>query len=235
MTTTGELYRLQETDSTRLRVHQRMLEIQTLLVESDELKAARQALEETQTALTSWQTQQRDAELESQSLKSKIEENDRRLMSGTVRNPKELESLQSNGESLRRHRATVEERGMDALLHVEELTARHAEHEAAFNALRAAWIAEQQALINEGKKLQRQFAQLKEQRSNQAASIDRADLRDYEGLRKRKAGIAVARISEDSCGACFVRLPTGVISAARSNTRPPFTTCPSCGRILHTG
>ncbi len=227
MTTIGELNRLQETDSNRQKVRQRLLEIQSLLAESDELKSAREALETTQKALTDWQAKQLDAELESQSLKAKIEENDRRLMSGTIHNPKELESLQSNGESLRRHRATVDERAVEAMLHVEELTATQQTHQTAFNTLRANWAAEQQALIREGKKLQRLYAQLKEKRNSQATALDRASLSQYETLRKRKAGIAVARISDDSCGACFVRLPTGIISAARSNTCPPFTTRPS--------
>jgi hypothetical protein len=224
---------LQEIDANRLKARQRLLEIQAALTESDTLKAAREALETTQASLKGWQAKQRDAELESQSLKAKIEENDRRLMRST--NPKEVESLQSNGESLRRHRATVEERGVEALLHVEELTAEQATRQETFSTLRAAWIADQQALISEGKKLQRKFAQMKEQRVAQAGSVDRADLAQYEKLRKRKAGVAVARISDDSCGACFVRLPTGIISSARTNNRPPFTACPSCGRILYAG
>ncbi len=236
MATVGELYQLQEIDNIRQSQKRRLLEIQASLAETDEIGQARQVVEETQASLHKWQASLKDAELESQGLKAKIEENDRRLMSGATRNPKELEALQSNGDSLRRHRATVDERAVEALLYVEELTARTQEQEAAYNQLRSVWAGEQRSLINEGKRLQQQYAQSKVQRDAQAARLDRVSFTDYETLRKRKAGVAVARITNDSsCGACFVRLPTGLISSARSHSSPPFTTCPSCGRILYAG
>ena len=238
MATVGELYQLQEIDNNRQDTKRRLLEIQALLTETAEVAQARQALEESQAALHSWQARQKDAELESRSLKDKIAENDRRLMSGTIRNPKELEAMQANGESMRRHRAAVDERGMEALLYVEELTAQVKQQEATFNQVRSVWAGEQRSLIAEGQRLQKQYAQLKAQRDAQAARLDRAALVEYETLRRRKGGVAVSRINVDTCGACFVRLPTGIIGSARNSTHTagvPRTFCASCGRILYAG
>lgn len=236
--TVGELFQLQEIDTIRQAAKRRLLEIQSLLTETAEISQARQALEESQADLRTWQAGQKDAELESLSSKAKIEENDRRLMGGAIHNPKELEALQSNGESLRRHRAVVDERAVEALLHVEELTGQVQEREAAFNHLRSAWAREQQALINEGKRLQQQYAQTKTQRDAHVTRVDKTSLAAYEALRKRKTGVAVARIVGDSCGACFVRLPTGIIGSTRNSTHTAGTSptlCPSCGRILYAG
>ncbi len=236
--TVGELYQLQEIDNSSQSTKRRLLEIQALLTETAEVAQARQAMEASLASLQSWQAQQKDAELESQSLKGKIEENDRRLMSGTIRQPKELEAMQANGDSMRRHRAVVDERAMEALLHVEESTTQAKKDEATFNQVRSQWAGEQRTLITEGKGLQKAYAQLKAQRAAQAARLDRPSLVEYETLRKRKGGVAVARINDDTCGACFVRLPTGIIGSARSSVHTagaPRTLCASCGRILYAG
>ena len=81
----------------------------------------RQKVAAAETNLQQWQAQQRDNELESQTLAARMEETDALLMGGEVSNPKELESLQASLESLRRQRTKADDASVEAMLKIEEL------------------------------------------------------------------------------------------------------------------
>jgi len=57
-------------------------------------------------------------------------------------------------------------------------------------------------------------------------------LQQYEDMRERKAGVAVASIENEVCSACNVKIPSGVLSTLRSQSER-LVTCTSCGRILY--
>ena len=233
MATSAELYELQKIDTMWLQVRRRLVQIQEQLGESEELTAARGVVAETEAQLHQWHGQQKDADLEFQSLKKRIVDTDTRLMSGKVTNPKELESLQASLESLRRHSSDVEDRGVEALLEVEALTEQLATNQATLSEIEANWTAAQSDLLDEEKKMKRNYVILKKRREAAAQAMDADSLTDYERLRKRKGGVAVATIAGENCGACGVKLPTGVISAARA--QQGLAVCTSCGRILYSG
>ena len=229
----ARLYELQKTDTTWEKVRRRLIKVRGQLVESEDLKARRQQLAEIQSEQQHWQALQRNSELEAQSLAQRIKATDERLMSGQVRNPKELESLQASLDALRRQRDSVENQGVEALLKMEELTAAVEAARAALADSDNKWKANQAELIGEETKLKKLFVQCKRQRETLAASLG-ADLPRYEDLRQRKGGVAVAALEGTMCAACHVQVPTGVASSARHENGAPVL-CPSCGRILYAG
>lgn len=233
MSITQTLYQLQEIDSTWEKVRRRLLQLQGLAEGSSELKSARDKVEATQETLQTWQRTQKDAELESRSLGEKIRESEQRLMSGQVRNPKELELLQSSIESMQRHKSSVEDRGVEALLNLEELNNTLSQQTDQLSLLESEWQSKQQSIEAELHQRKREFVYLKRLREQATEKLSASDLEQYEHLRKRKAGIAVAKIEKDSCGACHIQVPTGVIGDARRDGS--LTYCPGCGRILHAG
>jgi predicted nucleic acid-binding Zn-ribbon protein len=230
---TADLYQLQQIDRMWEKVRRRLIQIRQACGESDEVSAARGAVAEAEKTLHDWQGQETDAELESQALKKRITDGERRLMSGKVKNPKELEALQASVASLRRQRADVDDKAFEALNKVDEWQAIVVERQATLTRLETAWSDKQQALDADEQKMKRNYAILKKQRETLAATLDAGALQSYERLRKRKGGVAVAKINNGNCGACNVRLPTGVISLARQDDRQ--VTCPSCGRTLYSG
>src|SRR4051812_26225209 len=112
----AKLYELQKVDLTWERVRRRLSQIKTMLVESDELRTLRQQVAAIETELHEWNAQQTNAELESQSLVSRIVTTEARLMGGQVHNPKELAALESNLAALQRQRSAVDNQGVEALL-----------------------------------------------------------------------------------------------------------------------
>ncbi len=230
----AKMYELQKVDLTWEKVRRRLGQIKLLLVESDELLAQRQRAAASEVEMHEWHAQQTNAELESQSLAERIVTNEQRLMGGEVRNPKELEALQSNLEALQRQRSLVEGQGLEALLKVEEFTTRLAQEQLILQQLEVKWSAGQKGLFEEETKLKRAYMQLKKQREVSAASLSEDFLKRYEYLRQRKGGVAVAPIQQTTCGACHVQVPTGIASTAR-NPEGSLAICPSCGRILFAG
>ena len=228
----AKMYELQKVDLTWEKVRRRLSQIKLMLVESDELRALRQQVAATEADLHRWHAQQTNAELESESLVGRIAASEQRLMGGQVRNPKELEALQANIDGLQRQRSLVDGQGVEALLHVEELTTRFAQEQATLQKSIEKWSAGQSELIEEETKLKRAHAQLKRQRESSATALGEEMLKRYETLRQRKAGVAVALIQQSMCAACHVQVPTGIASSARNPDANPAL-CPSCGRILY--
>ena len=228
----AKLYELQKIDGTTQKVRRRLAQLKTLLVESDDLKRARTQTETLQAEQQEWHSKQKNAELETQSLTDRIKEGEQRLMSGQVRNPKELESLQSSIEALQRQRGIVENTSVEALLKNEELSGQVDTATVQLQRVQQVWSASQSELTEEENKLKRGYLQLKKQRDTLTESLDKALLQQYEYLRERKAGVAVATIENENCSACHVRVPSGVLSTLRSQS-DKMVSCTSCGRILY--
>ena len=101
MNDAAKMYELQKIDVLLAKVTRRLQQLQQLLGETDELRAARQQAAQTESALHDIRGKQKSAELEGRTLAERIQSTEARLMSGSVRNPKELETLQQSLEALR--------------------------------------------------------------------------------------------------------------------------------------
>ena len=230
----AKLFELQKLDVNLEKARRKLLQLQQALGESAEVKQARQAVASTEAELHRWHAAQKNAELEAQTLAGQIAAKDKELMSGRVSHPKELESLQANIEALRRQRAAVEDSGVEAMTQVEALSRQLAGEQQTLQQLEAQWKDGQADLLQEDAKYKRIYTQLKQQRETGAKALPPADLKYYEDLRKRKAGVAVAPLQNGQCGVCHIQVPTGVASAVRSR-KGEAVLCPSCGRVLFTG
>lgn len=227
-----KLYELQKIDTMSLKVRRRLTQLQALLVESDEVKAVRGKVSDLTAQHHEWHAKQKAAELELQSISSRIEEANQLLMGGQVRNPKELEALQASIDALQRQRSSVETASVEALYKAEELASQLSDTGAKKTVVEESWQRNQSQVIEEDTKLKRAFMQLKKQREQTAAAISATLLQQYEQMRQRKGGIAVATVENETCSACHVQLPTGILSTLRS-PHVNQVICPTCGRILY--
>ena len=227
----AKLFELQKLDVNLEKARRKLAQLEQALGESEELGAARQNVAATETELHRWNAAQKNAELESQSLAQQIAAKDKELMSGRVSQPKELEALQANVEALRRQQSSIEDSGVEAMTHVEALSQQLAGARQSLQGIEVQWQDSQATLLQEDAKYKRIYAQLKQQREAGAKALPPADLRYYDDLRKRKAGVAVAPLQNGQCGVCHILVPTGVVSAVRSRHNEAIV-CPSCGRVL---
>ncbi len=227
----ANLYELQKIDVTSLKVRRRLLQLKDQLTESNELKTAQAQVETLEADHKKWQSQQKMAETEAETLAAKIVESNDALMGGKIHNPKELEALQASIESLQRQRETMETTSVDALMKLEELAAQMAAAHTKLASIQKNWHSDQAQLSEEDTKLKRVYVALKRQREQVSEGVNKALVQRYEQMRQRKGGVAIATVENDTCSACHVQLPTGVLSTVRNQSESQLL-CPTCGRLL---
>jgi predicted nucleic acid-binding Zn-ribbon protein len=229
MTEEAEFYRLQCLDSEGDKKRRRLAEVEAALGDSKEVDRAQRAVEEAQSRAQKWEVRQRDQELEIQGLADKTSREERRLYSGTVKNPKELQDLQAEIASLNRRRQQLEEELLETMIELEEAETALAQAQEALETARASWTADQADLVSEQTSLKQRLAEIEQAREAVLPNIDDGHLAVYESLRPRKGGVAVVQVKGGACGGCGVGLPPSLEWQLREGH---LTTCGNCERIL---
>ncbi len=228
---TLQLYQLQSIDSEIDKTNQELAGIAAKLGESEALKRAKNAVEIADKDLRKAQTAMKDLDLEVKSLTDKINNQEKKLYSGMVLNAKEAANLQDEVASLKRWHGQREESLLEAMLSVEEAEETLDQAQTALSELQAAWAAEQEQLKQTQNTLEAKRAELTERRPAVANSVDSGDLSNYEKLRSKKAGRAVAVVKDGVCQGCGMTPSNNKLQRARAGLE--LTYCGACGRILH--
>ena len=231
MSRTQRLYELQQVDIEAESTSRRLREIAASLGESTELKRARKMVTDAEASLATSRAEMQDLDLEVSGLSQKIQANEKRLYSGRVTNPKELANLQEELASLKRWREKKEEDLLEAMVATEEAEAALSDAQAILAQVSDSWRAEQGDLAEEQIDLQAHLEDLGQQRTELVSDIEQEDVVTYEGLRKRKAGRAVAAVSGGVCEGCRMNPPSSQVQHAGSGEDLVY--CNNCGRILH--
>jgi predicted nucleic acid-binding Zn-ribbon protein len=218
------LYRLQQVDTRLGQIESRLQAIQFTLENDAELKAARQRLEQSEHVL-------KQAENNSQDQRIKLEYAEASLYGGRIHNPKELQDLQNDVASLKRHLRELEDIQLEAMLSIESVREALQEAQADYHVTQGRNISQNAALHTEQDSLQKERDRFKAQRLAVVGSIDAAALSLYDDLRQRYRGVAVATVSESSCEACGSSLTPGFAQSVRISNQ--IVHCPMCGRILY--
>ena len=225
------LYRLQQVDSQIDGIQARQQTIRETLQNDLKLQAATQAFSAAEISHkeTSRTLKQTETEVEKQRIK--IEQTESSLYGGRVQNPKELQDLQKDVASLKKHLETLEERELEAMVLVET----------AENELQTAKTELDQTQVNlndqyrdlskENETLDKELERLEHERNAILSDLISSAVSTYEQIRKQRRGIAVTTISDSACTACGTTLTLSLQQSARSATQ--LFTCPTCGRILY--
>ncbi|MCE7858902.1 MAG: hypothetical protein DYG86_03835 [Chloroflexi bacterium CFX2] len=224
------LYRLGEVDKHIDRVRTRLDNIQKTLDDDAEMKSARQLYENANGDYLQAQHGLKNAEIDVDNLRIKIEQAEASLYSGSIKNPKELQDLQKDVASLKKHLATLEERQLESMLLSETATTNLEKAKNDLDLVQARLGNDHKKLIEEQTDLIRQMESLGQEREAALAPIESPLLTVYEDLRKQKRGVAVAEVDDGACAACGTTINAALQQTARSQKQ--LAHCPSCGRIL---
>ncbi len=225
-----QLYQLQEVDLELDKQRRRLDELASQLGETPELAAARANLAGIHTRQASERARQKDLELETQSLETKLAAAEERMYSGRVTNPKELADLQNESHALRRWRDALDDKSLQVMTELEQSQAALNQAQAALSTIETAWTAHQQRLRQECAELKARLGKLAQARTERAQAIPAQDMARYESLRRSKGGVAIAMIEDGFCGVCGVELSDRVLTQAAQNEAWVF--CGNCDRLL---
>ena len=165
-------------------------------------------------------------------IEAKIAEVDRQLYGGSVSAPRELQALQDEIAALRRRADDLETELLEILTDREPVDDTIAALEA-----EAATLADQRAdasarLAAAQAAVDVEIAAEGDARRAAADSVPAERLAEYESLRSRLGGIAIARLVGTSCGACHLSLSAVDIDRIRKMSVDEPATCEECGRML---
>lgn len=166
------------------------------------------------------------------SVEARIAEVDRRLYSGSVTIPRELQAMQADRELLNQRRGLVEDEVLAAMGEREpldgEVMALEAERrrlDGEGSRLRAA-IAEAQVAIDA------ELAAEETRRAESASGLPADIVTLYERLRAKHGGVGAAPLAGGRCNGCYLTLPATEVDRIKHAAPDELVTCDQCGRIL---
>jgi predicted nucleic acid-binding Zn-ribbon protein len=233
MSRVSSLFRLQEIDTTLENSRTRIQEIEEILENDAAVLESKQALSQAEETLAEARTVRNQAEHAVENQREKIKQTEDKLYSGTVTNPKELEELQMESESLKRYLETLEDRLLESMLHYEEVEAGHDSRQAEYELVSAERSMEHKNLQQEMEALKATIEKLSEERQAAEANVGEDDLRRYEKARQKTVGAVVVRVQDGSCTACGLTVARSVLQVVSQGNE--LVTCDQCSRILYAG
>jgi predicted nucleic acid-binding Zn-ribbon protein len=224
------LYRLQQVDSQIDQIQARLKAIQQVLENDAELRLARDSSAAAGTRQHEAERLLKLSESEVEKQRIKIEQTEASLYGGRVHNPKELQDLQKDAASLKRHLETLEERQLEAMVAVESAEKDLQTAQTGLERVQSQIKEQNRDLTVEGESLRRDLERLSSERQAVVRDIATQALSDYEQLRRQKRGIAITTVADNACEACGTTLTASQQQSARSTSQ--LFHCPTCGRIL---
>jgi hypothetical protein len=228
MSVSKQLYQLQEIDLELEANEQALSQIASQLGESQAVVRAQTKLASENQRLQELKRQQQSLEWEIDDLTNKLAVAQKKLYGGSIKNPKELASLQHEVEGFKSTRGHLEDKALEVMEQVELTASSIATLNTAIKSLTAEWQSQQQQLSNNMEELKATQSDLKRKRQALSAGIDPETIEFYNTL-KRRRGTTVARVEQGICHGCRISLSTGELQQVRGGR---LVQCSNCGRIL---
>ncbi len=215
-----------ETRNRTLRHIERQLSDNKALVE------AQAEVVKKQENLAELKKKQQTAEWETEDLQAKVAPLQEKLYIGSVKNPKELLSIQQQVELIKTQIRSKEDEILEIMTQVEALQEEIALKTIEVEKLEEEWQKKQEQLVAERAELEAAISRAEQKRDELATTIESTYLELYEVLRAKKQGQAVARIEQGRCQGCRITLPMSELQRARMGE---LVQCSSCHRVLYLG
>jgi len=225
------LHRLQQVDRQIDHARLQLEKIRQTLENDTELRESLNYLETNQADHHRANHALKNTEAEVEAQRIKIEQAESSLYGGKVQNPKELQDLQKDIASLKKHLVTLEERELEAMIKAEDVENILQTAKTKLELIQARLGNEHKKLIEDQSALGIILEQLAEEREASLAPIESNLLQIYENLRQQKRGVAITEVSDNSCASCGATITNSLQQNARSQKQ--LAHCPSCGRILY--
>lgn len=197
------------------------------------LAQAQAALDAGQEALRQLEATYRRKELELQSADAERQEKAKRAYGGTVGDAKELAALERKIAELKRRGGALEDELLTLMDQIETARENVAKREALVAKLTS--LAKQLAAdyAETRSRFEAEMASLLQRREAVTPEVEAGALREYEAMRAKLGGVAVAAIEGDLCTSCRNIVPSAMISRVKAGRE--LVKCQNCRRILCMG
>lgn len=227
------LFRLQAIDTQIDQIAASLAEINRLLANDELVLQASKLVDEIEKTLHQRRQNLKQSEYAVHEQQMKIGQSEAALYAGRIYNPKELQDLQKEIASLKKHLAVLEDQQLESMLAVEEAETQEQSAQKELLQARAALAEKSAGWLGQKDLLTRTMERLQAERSAALSLVTPDGLQTYENMRKRKSGVAVTTIKDGSCSVCGATIRPSELQAARAAQNMVY--CATCGRILYSG
>ncbi len=227
------LYRLQQVEEALQRGRNRLHEIDRILAEDERVARAEKQFEQARDEFVRAKSQTGEAEQAVSAQRNKIKDTEQSLYGGGVTNPKELQDLQLESESLKRYLTTLEDRLLEAMMELEVAEETYEVAKRNLEQVRTEVAANHEDLTEERAALERDMERLEIEREAALANVQEEDVATYETIKERVGGFPIAVAKDGTCGVCGMTIPGSKAQRVRGGDE--IIRCESCGRILYPG
>ena len=232
------LLALQQVDTAIRRLEHRranLPEQQALDENADTLKRVALEYATNKDELERQEVAQRRYESEISNVDARRKSEEGRMYSGMITSDRELEALRNEISSLRGRKNDLEDSLLETMERVEELTSlvttleeRHDELTRQVDQLTA-------ARDEAAKDIDAELAQQRAERSSAAAGLSAPLIAQYDRIRARSGGLAVAELKGSTCLGCNLDLTVIELQEVREDAVRGLPSCPQCDRLLVLG
>ena len=190
-------------------------EIRELTAQRDELAREEQKLDD-----------------EAKSLREKAKAVDKKMYSGEISSPKELQSMQADIDQMLRRSETLETTELELMEQREPIDASLVELDARRVALLADSADVRAVLAAAEQEIAAEAAVERAARDAIAIELDAALLADYERVRAHNGGAGAARLVGSTCQGCHLTIPATEVALIKKSPDGTISHCDNCGAIL---
>jgi predicted nucleic acid-binding Zn-ribbon protein len=227
------LYQLQKLDSQLDLIGNRLSEIHLILSGDKSIQLAEAEIAIKEKVLGDLRNNLQSVEKSIIEKRLKIEQSESSLYGGGIKNPKELQDLQNEIESIKSIIHTLEDTQLSLMFDVEIALKELVNSKESMDRIRNQVFTSHSQLTAEINRLEQDAAKLKQERTAVMEQIPLEVHNLYKNLREKKKGIAVSLVEDQCCSACGATLTPAECQSAKSPNG--FTHCTSCGRLLYAG
>jgi hypothetical protein len=224
------LVRLQKVDKVLFDLQAERDQIPQRLAELDQKEERlNHALAEAEAALEELTQRRKEVEEEADKVRARLRRAENRLMNASSQ--REYRAANAEIEEAKDALKGLDDMLVDLMERQEaqqaQLTAAQQQQEA--NASEAA--AERKALEGRAKAADKEIAKLEKDRVGLCEGVDRELMDQYDFIRERRQGVALAPVSQGTCLACHMQLPPQQFNELQRLDK--VMSCPSCRRIIY--
>ena len=233
MTNAKQLYALQELDLALDQIESKKTGAEAELDSGIAVAQLESSLQAETEQLREVQGTLRIQRLEAENHRERSAQLDSQLYGGALTNPRDLKSLEQEASHARDLVEEWDAQLLELSVNEEESQARCQALEKQLADIRAAWELRSAELKENLGRLNADRESIGGKRNNLAATLESSSLQRYEGLRRAKGGVAVAKVERGLCQGCRMALPTQQQQRVRNGRQTVL--CSTCGRILFLG
>jgi uncharacterized protein len=166
------------------------------------------------------------------SLRMRAEQADKQLYSGTTNNPRELQALQDDIDSIKRRISRLEDDELDVMEATEPVDAERAKLVGRRDGLDEQAAKLRAELAESVVEIDAELAEVREKRDIAAKAVPDELWPEYDRLRAALGGIAIARLVGSTCQGCHLGLSAVEVDRIRKLSVDEPVHCEECGRLL---